>query len=257
VARELARELRSQPPWMYPWDLGLGRGPQVRLLHPELPSIHETRATLIEPAARAALAAAGPHATAIDLACSEGYFAHRVLEWGASRVVGIDLRPRNIRRAELVRDHLGIAAERLEFRCADVFALDPEELGTFDVVLVLGLIYHVEDPIGALRLARWLTGSLCVVESQLTRQTAPIEHGWGTTAGVQSADASFAVRFEDAGEANPTASAPGVLSLIPNRAALDLALRVAGFAEIQFLGASPPLNAQYVNGDRAVVLARP
>lgn len=255
VPRELARELRSPVPWMYPWELG--DGVRVPLLHPELPNIHEARSTLIEPAVRAALATAGPGATAIDLACSEGYFAQLLLEWGASRVLGVDLRPLNVRRAELVRDHVGIGPDRLELRCADVFGLDPAALGTFDVVLLLGLVYHVENPVGLLRLARRLTASLCVVETQLTRRTEPIEHGWGTTPGLQSAEGSFAVRYEDAAEWNPIASAPGVLSLIPNRAALELALRVAGFAEVEFLAASAPLNEQYVAGDRAVVLAHP
>jgi tRNA (mo5U34)-methyltransferase len=170
-------------------------------------------------------------------------------------VVGVDLRPVNVRRAELVRDHLGVDSGRLEFRVANVF--DLVDLEAFDVVLLLGLVYHLENPVGAVRVARALTRSLCVVESQLTRQTAPIEHGWGTTAEALSAEASFAARLESDSGANPVASPEGVLSLIPNRAALELMLRVAGFGEVEFLSAAPPLIPQYVGGDRAVALARP
>jgi len=38
---------------------------------------------MIEGPVREALAAAGPEATALDLACCEGWFSHRLLEWGA------------------------------------------------------------------------------------------------------------------------------------------------------------------------------
>src|SRR4051812_47309340 len=147
ISAELLEETERSPPWMYPWELT--DDVAVPLLGPELPSVHTTRAEMIEPRVRAALAAAGPNATALDLACSEGFFAHRLLEWGAERVVAIDIRPQNVRRAQLVRDHYGIAADRLAIREADLFRLDTAQLGTFDVVLLLGLVYHVEHPVGA------------------------------------------------------------------------------------------------------------
>ena len=107
---------------------------------------------MIEPVVRDALAAAGPQASVLDLGCNEGWFAHRALEWGAARVVGLDVREANVRRASLIREHFGIDRERLRFEQANVLELDPAQLGTFDVVLVLGLIYHLENPVGALRI---------------------------------------------------------------------------------------------------------
>ena len=106
-----------------------------------------------------------------------------------------------------------------------------------------------------LRIARALTRSVCIVESQLTRQDAPVEYGWGSTDAVFSAEASFAAVYE-ADAANPIASAGGVLSLIPNRAALELMLRVAGFDEIEWLHAREDHNAQYQRGDRAIAVGR-
>jgi tRNA (mo5U34)-methyltransferase len=47
-----------------------------------------------------------------------------------------------------------ILADELETELGDVFALGAPRLGRFDVVLNLGPIYHVEDPIGAIRRAR-------------------------------------------------------------------------------------------------------
>jgi tRNA (mo5U34)-methyltransferase len=250
---ELYSEFDRPPAWMYPWEID-GRRPN--LLHEELPSVHETRREMIEAPVREALAEAGPGARALDLACSEGWFSHRLLEWGAESVVGIDVRSVNVRRAELVRDHLGTPADRLSFVRADVFDLRPEEIGSFDVVLMLGLVYHLEDPVGAVRVARSLTGSLCVIESQLNRQNEPIEHGWGATELTVAASGSFAVLIETDQESNPVASAGGGMSLIPNRAALEQMPRVAGFGEVEFAAARPGLNSQYVEGDRGIVLAR-
>ena len=118
---------------MYEWDLGDGL--RTATMGPELTSVHETRAAIMEAAVRAALADAGPQAHACDLACSEGWFAHRLLDWGAASVLAIDVRAENIRRAELMRDHLGVDADHLRFRTSDVFDLRPDEVGTFDVVL--------------------------------------------------------------------------------------------------------------------------
>jgi tRNA (mo5U34)-methyltransferase len=255
LSSELAAELDRDMGWMYPWQFGPGVVAPV--LHPELPEVHATRAELIEPAVRRALEEAGPASTGLDLACAEGYFAQRLLEWGASRVVAVDLRDINVRRATLARDHFGIRPERLEVRLADLFRLDPRELGCFDVVLLLGLIYHVEDPIGALRIARACTRRLCVIETQLTRQREPIAHTWGTAGVVIETAASFAARLEPDATWNPGASDEGVLSLIPNRAALELALRAAGFSGFDVLDAEPRHNAQYRVGDRAVALAWP
>jgi tRNA (mo5U34)-methyltransferase len=188
--------------------------------------------------------------------CSEGWFAQRLLDWGARRVVGLDIREQNVRRATLLRDHYEIPAERLEFRQTDVqsLSLAPDE--QFDVVLLLGLVYHLEDPTGAIR-RRALTRSPCVIESQLTRQVEPLVHAWGSTESAEQAPGSFATRVEPDTAENPIASSAGVLSLIPNRVALEQMVQAAGFPQYEFLVAHPDHNPQYVGGHRAVLAARP
>jgi hypothetical protein len=255
MAAALMEEVEKPPAWMYPWQLE--GGVVTPVVGPELPDIHRTRLALMEGPVRAALSAAGPNATVIDLACNEGWFSHRVLEWGASRVLGIDIRPQLIRRAELVRAHFEIPPERFELRCADVFDLNASELGTFDVVLCLGLIYHLENPIGAMRLARALTRGVCVIESQLTRQEEAIVLGNGQSDLYEESRASFAARVETDWEDNMLASAGGVVSLTPNRAALLQGAAAVGFTELELAPAAPDHNRQYVLGDRAVLIAWP
>ena len=159
----LSREIEQPPAWMYAWQLA--DDVITPVLDPELPYVHRTRLELIEEPVRAVLSAVGPNARVLDLACNEGWFSHRMLEWGASYVLGVDIRPRLIRRATMLREHFRIPADRMELRCADVFDLNVSELGTFDVVLCLGLIYHLENPVGAMRIARGLTRGICAIES--------------------------------------------------------------------------------------------
>lgn len=252
VAPELREELERPPAWMYPWPISSRE--RVTLLDPELETVHSTRAEMIKPSVRDVLSRS-QDATAIDLACSEGWFAHRLLEWGARRVVGLDIRPQNIHRAELMRRHFKIPPERLSLRQSDVKDLPVTADEQFDVVLLLGLVYHLEDPVGALRRARALTRTLLVIESQLTRQVEPIVHGWGTSASEERATGSFATRLEPDADTNPVASSGGVLSLVPNRVALEQMATVAGFRATEFLTAAEHHNPQYRRGDRAVVLA--
>lgn len=253
IAGELRRELDRPPPWMYPWPLSDGTSAPVHW--DGLVSVHQTRREMIEPVVRAALAATGPTARVLDLGCNEGLFAHLARAWGGGYVLGCDIREENIRRATAIREHYGVSPAELEFRCVDALTLDAAP-GQFDLVLTLGLIYHLEDPVGALRVARRMLapGGLCVVESQLTRQRAPIVHGWGSSA-LLEAVASFAVRFEDQPE-HLLASAGGVLSLIPNAAALEIAMRVAGFSDVRWLEATPGHDEQYVEGDRGIIIGR-
>jgi hypothetical protein len=110
--------------------------------------------------------------------------------------------------------------------------------------------------VGAVRRARALTRSLCVLESQLTRQDRPIVHGNGLPETLFTADASFAAVTESDAEENQLAAAPGLLSLIPNRAAFEQMARVAGFQEIEVPAARVDHDRQYTRGDRAVLLAR-
>jgi tRNA (mo5U34)-methyltransferase len=247
---DLQDELRHPTPWMYDWNLGvLGRVDVGEALQ----SIHDTRLELLAPAVADVIEKVGPRATVLDLACCEGWFAHQMLELGADRVVGIDIREMNIRRATLVRDHLGIDPERMQFHRADIFALP--ELEPFDVVLMLGLVYHVENPVGAMRIARALTRELCVVESQLTEQRSPIMAGNGSHTHF-AREGSFAAWFEEDQADNLLASHGGIMSLIPNEAALLAMGRVAGFTDVVSPKAAPHHNQQYVRRERAVMLAR-
>ena len=55
---------------------------------------------------------------------------------------------------------------------------------------------------------------------------------------------------------NPLASFGGIVSLVPNVAALEDAMQASGFSDLQLLPAAPHHERQYVARDRVVVSGR-
>jgi SAM-dependent methyltransferase len=79
----------------------------------------------------------------LDLACLEGQYAIEFARHGA-RVVGIEGREGNIAKARFAKEALGL--ENVEFHQDDVRNLSAAKYGQFDVVLCLGLLYHLDAP---------------------------------------------------------------------------------------------------------------
>jgi 2-polyprenyl-3-methyl-5-hydroxy-6-metoxy-1,4-benzoquinol methylase len=77
----------------------------------------------------------------LDLACLEGIFALEFAKRGAE-VVGIEGRQAHIERAQFAARALGI--DRVEFMLGDVRDLNAQTYGRFDVVLCLGILYHLD-----------------------------------------------------------------------------------------------------------------
>jgi SAM-dependent methyltransferase len=167
-----------------------------------------------------------PGASVLDLACNEGFFSLEMAKRGARDVLGIDARERTIRKADYVRERYGITNCR--FEVGDVTERDLG-IGSFDVVLLLGIIYHVEDPIRLMRRAAAAAKRLLIVETQLTKYNAMMPYGWGSTATLETED-SWAMVREDP-EVNELNATRG-LSLIPNASAVVSTLRDIGFSSI-------------------------
>src|SRR2546428_4832683 len=79
----------------------------------------------------------------LDLACHEGIYAIEFARHGA-RVVGIEGREAHIEKAKFVKDALSL--DNLDVFQDDVRNLSKEKYGSFDVVLCLGILYHLDVP---------------------------------------------------------------------------------------------------------------
>lgn len=79
----------------------------------------------------------------LDLACLEGMYALELARRGAD-VVGIEGRESSVEKARFAARALDL--ERVEFVQDDVRNLSVERYGSFDVVLCLGILYHLDVP---------------------------------------------------------------------------------------------------------------
>jgi SAM-dependent methyltransferase len=82
----------------------------------------------------------------LDLGCNAGYWSLQAIQAGAAFVLGIDGREMHIDQANLVFGALNVDAARYRFERVDVFNFDFSSAGVFDVVLCLGLLYHISKP---------------------------------------------------------------------------------------------------------------
>jgi len=78
----------------------------------------------------------------LDLACLEGMYALELARRGAV-VVAIEGRETNLEKARFAARVLGL---EVDFQLGDVRDLSPERHGEFDLVLALGILYHLDAP---------------------------------------------------------------------------------------------------------------
>jgi tRNA (mo5U34)-methyltransferase len=84
--------------------------------------------------------------TVLDLGCNAGFYAFEMKRRGAARVVAVDSDPRYLAQARLAAEVLG---HDIELHELDVYRV--AELGTrFDLVLFMGVLYHLRHPLLAL-----------------------------------------------------------------------------------------------------------
>jgi 2-polyprenyl-3-methyl-5-hydroxy-6-metoxy-1,4-benzoquinol methylase len=116
---------------------------------------------------RSLRALVGPDLTGrsvLDLGSLEGGFALALALRGAN-VTAIEARSANVAKIRLLRDHFGLG--NLEIIEGDVKEISVERLGRFDIVLALGILYHLDDPVPWLRQLGQLTSSVLILDTHI------------------------------------------------------------------------------------------
>jgi len=103
----------------------------------------------------------------LDIACNCGGFTVEAVKAGAAYALGVDIVDKYLDQANFIRDALGY--DNLEFRNVDVYDLSAETVGSFDVVLCFGILYHLEDPIRGMKAMSNLASHAMLVDTALLR----------------------------------------------------------------------------------------
>lgn len=90
------------------------------------------------------------------------------IESGCNSVLGIDGRQMHTDQANLVFEVKGVAESRYQFMTGDIFKSDLSSFGRFDVVLCLGLLYHVSKHINLLEKISELNDDVMLIDTTLS-----------------------------------------------------------------------------------------
>jgi len=184
---EIEASVKLVPFWWHSIDLGSGvitPGAQpheflnARLRSLQLPDVHGK--------------------TVLDIGAYDGFYSFAVERLGAARVVALDHYVWSLELTEHIKywnacKERGVVPElyhttphwrpaelpgkrgydaahraldsRVETVVADFMTADISALGTFDVVLFLGVLYHLENPLQAVRRVFELTSELAIIET--------------------------------------------------------------------------------------------
>jgi SAM-dependent methyltransferase len=104
--------------------------------------------------------------TAVDVGCGLGYFSGLLQSMGFE-VTGVDGRRANVEEAARRNP-------KVVFHTNNVENPGLRSLGTFDLTFCFGLLYHLENPLLAIRHLHAMTKSLLVVESVIFPGAEPV-----------------------------------------------------------------------------------
>lgn len=127
----------------------------------------------------------------LDIGCADGYFAFLMEQRGATEVVAVDYRRRTSSGFDIVHRLLG---SKVEFHDDNVYKLTPEKYGTFDIVLLFGVLYHLRNPLLALDTVRRMTRT----GGRLFAETCIIDDAVQLADGTTASMAEVSPRLQDA-----------------------------------------------------------
>ncbi len=214
---------------------------------PAVLAIHQTRERHLERFIRERIGDAR-NLDALDLASHEGYFS-LILSRHFRRVTGVEQRTDSIEAATNIARLLGLA--NVDFRHARIESLDPRELQR-DLVLMYGLLYHVQDPIGMLQQAARLARRFLCIETQVLPFNVVGNVEDGHHLAVRTIHGLFGV-VED----YPEGREGGVTSfaMVPSVEGLVWLLRKLGFSDVRIAKAEAGDYEQYLRGHRVMIFA--
>jgi tRNA (mo5U34)-methyltransferase len=160
----------------------------------------------------------------LDIGCNAGFYALEMKRRNAGRVLGIDSDPRYLAQARFAADHFGLDVEFEEMSVYEVSKLQE----TFDLVIFMGVLYHLRHPLLALDLLyEHVVGDLMLFQclQRGDERVAPLEGDYDFSEWSVFEQPDFPKLFfvEDRYAADPTNW------FIPNKAAIEAMLRSSGF----------------------------
>jgi tRNA (mo5U34)-methyltransferase len=203
--------IASFPRWHYEFELD---GHKTPIFDPAYVNRHRQRRRYFFDALLHACGGSLKGLRVLDLGCNAGFWSLAAIEGGCDFVYGVDGRAMHVEQANFVFEVNGVDPARYLFETVDVFALDPRKVDRFDIVLCLGLLYHVSRPFELVELIAAANDDLVVIDTDLARGARPL----------------FEVKYDAVEELDSALTHPLVLH--PTAAAVEQLLAAFGYQSV-------------------------
>ena len=99
----------------------------------------------------------------LDVACNCGGFSVEAAKHNSDYVLGIDVVDHYIEQANFIKRALRL--RHVEFKVMNIESLERSKVGLFDITFCFGILYHLENPIHAMKQLSSITESIMLVDT--------------------------------------------------------------------------------------------
>jgi tRNA (mo5U34)-methyltransferase len=210
--------------------------------------VHDTRLAMVRSVLEPLLASES--LTALDMASHQGWFSTHLRKLGCARVTGFEPRQSHVDDARLIVQALGL--DGIEFVQTDLAGLDAAGIEPADIVLCMGLIYHLQDPIAAIRAARRYCRRVCLIETQVGPHVSGMLD-WGSYEFVRPIQGCFTI-IDETDETHAGEAAIEGICLAPSTETLLWVMRKVGFRDVALVRVPEGGYEQHRHGKRVMAV---
>lgn len=162
---EIEHKVAAFPRWHYQFDLN---GVTTPIWNPSRVNRHVQRRKYFFDPLTELCGGSLAGARVLDLGCNAGFWSLNAIEAGCDYVLGVDGRQMHVDQANLVFEAKDVEKSRYDFLTANLFDIDLTEFGNFDVVLCLGLLYHVSKHMNLFEIISKVSNDLLVIDTSVS-----------------------------------------------------------------------------------------
>lgn len=230
--------------WQYPFDLG--HGIVTRTYTEVQAELHPWRRTVLLNNLDQIFAGRYHELSVLDLGACEGAMALALWERGVRDITCIEARANNAEKARFV---FKVKKAGIRVVQEDVLSFLGKDARHYDLVLFMGLLYHLLDPFQIMHLAARRTRGVLAMETVVAK---PHDLKFDNVPHYSPSPAGFFIRHDSV--LSNTAGLSN-LELWPNREGLEILLGDAGFIDIREMDYGNNPIDWYASKQRVMLLA--
>jgi tRNA (mo5U34)-methyltransferase len=162
---EIRRKIASFPTWHYQLDL---KGNLTPIHKEDRVNRHRQRKAYFFDPLVDMFGGSLAGKRVLDLGCNAGFWSLCAAKAGCDYVLGLDGRQMHVDQANFVFEVNEIEDDRYDFVAANLFDVNLPRCGTFDVVLCLGLMYHISKPVDLMEKIAQVNSDVLLIDTTLS-----------------------------------------------------------------------------------------